>query len=562
MSRPPRPTEPRELIERGATLLFGLAAFLLVVGPHPLDPTNIAWLVEGDASTNYIGWAYYRSSPWTWPLAANPSYGLDIAGSVMMVDANPLMAMPFKLFGPLLPEPFQYFGWWLLLCFLLHALFSQAIARTITPHVEQRLAIVLLFLFTPFFLVRIATPLVFHMTLVGQWQLLAAFWLYLSPDLRRRTLWWTVLLGVAVLTHPYLLVLVGAIWLADLFRALIAAREQPRSIVLRALAGPLAVLALARITGIFWLQGAGPDTASAKTMSVEWGFAIYKANLLTAFDPEGWSLLLPDIRTKPEQIEGFAFLGLGMLLLLAAAPFAWRRLRPQIKLGREHWPLLAILLGCALFSLSDYVELGEHMLHLPWPAPLVGLGNMFRATGRFVWPIAYAAMILIAWTAARGWWRPAASALLIVAALVQLVDTSAGWRAFEPTFAKQGSAWPNRLTSPFWTEAKGRYRSVRFVVPRNRGPFYRDLNPWALEQGMGSDIVYLARYDSGAMDRLIRLRAAQFAQGTLPRDTLWVLDGVPADRIAAMKHRPGDFIGVVDGIPLFAPGFEDRKTVR
>lgn len=544
--------------ERLAVLLLGLGAFLLVVGPAPLDPTDIAWLANADAATNYLGWAFFRSSPWGWPLAANPAYGLDIAGSVMMADANPLMALPFKLLGPILPTPFQYFGLWLLLCFLLQGLLTHAIARRITPFVEQRLAIVLLFLFTPFFLIRIATPAVFHMTLVGQWQILAALFLYLSPDLRRRPGWWALLLGIAILTHPYLFALVAAIWLADIFRALIAARDPPLTILLGALLAPVVVLVVAKLSGVFWLQGAGVDSGTPRTMSVEWGFAIYKANLLTAFDPDRWSLLLPDIRTKPEQIEGFAYLGLGMLLLLVAGLAALRRLGPKLRLDRRHWPLVLILIGCALFSLSDYVELGEHMLHLPWPAPLIGIGNMFRSTGRFIWPVAYVVMIVIVWAVATGWRRPAASALLITAALIQVVDTGAGWRAYAATFATRGSTWPTSLTSPFWKQASGRYRAVRLVVPRNHAAFYRDLNVWALSQPIGSDIIYLARYDSGALDRLTRLRAAQFVQGTLPRDTLWVLDGVPPARIAAMQRRPGDFIGTVDGIPLFAPGLDRR----
>jgi hypothetical protein len=419
----------------------------------------------------------------------------------------------------------------------------------------QRLAIVALFLFAPFFLIRIATPAVFHMTLVGQWQILAALLLYLSPDLRRRAAWWTLLLAISVLTHPYLLALVAALWLADLFRALAAGREQPRTILLGALAGPLVAFAMAKLTGVFWLQGAGVGTASAKTMSVEWGFGIYKANLLTAVDPDGWSLFLSDIHTKPEQIEGFAYLGLGMLLLALAAVVAGRRLGPHLRLERQHWPLALILMGCALFSLSDYVELGDHMLHLPWPAPLVGIGNMFRSTGRFVWPVAYMVMVLIVWAVARGWNRPVASALLAAAALLQLVDTSPGWRAYRSIFALEGPAWPTSLRAPFWTQARGRYRAIRLVVPRNHAPFYRDLNAWALAQGIGSDITYLARYDRAALERLTGRRAKQFAQGTLPRDTLWVLDGVPADRVAAMPRRPGDFVGLVDGLPIFAPGF-------
>ena len=109
---------------------------------------------ESDAATNYLGWTFYRDSGWTWPPAANPAYGMDIAGSILMADANPLLAMPFKLLSPLLPEPFQYFGWWLLACFLLQGLFAQGIAARITPHGEQRLAIVALFLYSLLPIVR------------------------------------------------------------------------------------------------------------------------------------------------------------------------------------------------------------------------------------------------------------------------------------------------------------------------------------------------------------------------------------------------------------------------
>lgn len=546
--------------ERLIALLLGLAAFWLVVGPAPLDPRNIAWLGQADAVTNYLGWAFYRSSPWTWPIAANPAYGMDIAGSVMMADANPLLAIPFKLLSPLLPAPFQYFGGWLLLCFLLQAWFAHGIARRIAAFPEQRLAIALLFLFAPFFLIRIATAAVFHMTLCGQWQILAAFYLYLSPDLRRRTLGWTLLLAAAVLTHPYLLALVGAIWLADLLRSLIAAREPLLHILGSALVAVAVPVALAELTGVFWLQGADTPSTMA-TMNAEWGFAQYKANLLSPVDAQGWSRLLPDIATKPEQIEGFAFLGLGTLLLAVAAFAGWKRWRPLAGFQVQHLPLLLILFGCALFAFSNRVELGSHAFDLAWPRPLIGIGNMFRSTGRFIWPVAYALMLLAVWGVARGWRRPVASLLLIAAALIQVADTSPGWRAYAATFARQGSAWPTSLRSPFWTQAGKRYTAVRLAVPRNHAEPYRDLGVWALANNMRTEIVYLARFDTGALDRLRRLRTGQVRQGTLPRDTLWVLDGMSAEQIARLKRHPGDFVGTVDGIPLFAPDLGARRPL-
>jgi len=210
--------------EMAAVLFLGLAAFLLVVGPAPLDPTNIAWLSHGDAVTNYLGWPFSgRARGAGRPPPIRPM-GSTIAGSVMMADANPLLALPFKLLGPWLPTPFQYFGWWLLVCFLLQALFARAIAARITDHAEQRLAIALLFLFAPCFPDpdrhpgRLPHDAVRAMADIGRLVALPV------PDLPRRAIAWTVLVTVALLTHPYLLVVVVGFWFADMMRLLLARR--------------------------------------------------------------------------------------------------------------------------------------------------------------------------------------------------------------------------------------------------------------------------------------------------------------------------------------------------
>lgn len=543
---------PATRLEIFAALLLGLAAFLLVIGTAPLDPTNIAWLAQKDAATNYLGWSYFRASPWSWPPAANPGYGMEIAGSVMMADANPLLALPFKLIGPWLPTPFQYFGWWLLACFLLHALFARAIAVRFSPHAEQRLAIVALFLFAPCFLIRIATPAIFHMTLCGQWQILAAFWLYLSPDLARRALLWAGLLVIAVLTHPYLLAVVGAIWFADLLRLLLARLQPPLAIAGGAALALIAVVAVARLSGVFWLQRASDDGAGLVSYG-EFGFGQFKANLLSPIDAGGWSWLLPDLASQPGEIEGFAYLGLGVLLLgLAALPLArWA----QLRIGRRHAPLLVVLIGFAAFAITSRVAIGPYGVDIWWPAPLLGIGNLFRSSGRFVWPLVYCAMILICWVVARGSPRKLGTTLLAGAALIQIADSSAGWRAYAATFAQRGPNWPTGLVSPFWSEAGHRYRAVRLVVPRNQWPLYRDLASWARTNGMKTDIVYLARYDLGAFEQLRKSHAGQLRSGTLARDTLWITAGVSRGALALMPRQKGDLVAVVDGIGVYAPGF-------
>ena len=56
--------------------LIGFLAFWATAGLPFLNPTNVAWLQGGDPLQHYLGWAFYRNSPWTWPIGLNPMYGM------------------------------------------------------------------------------------------------------------------------------------------------------------------------------------------------------------------------------------------------------------------------------------------------------------------------------------------------------------------------------------------------------------------------------------------------------------------------------------------------------
>ena len=104
-----------------ASILIGLGSFFLVVGPLALNPNNVAWLDGGfDPTQHYLGWVFFRHSPWSIPLGLNPHFGMDISSSIVYSDSIPILAILFKPFAALLPETFQYFGLWLLHFYYLH----------------------------------------------------------------------------------------------------------------------------------------------------------------------------------------------------------------------------------------------------------------------------------------------------------------------------------------------------------------------------------------------------------------------------------------------------------
>ncbi|MBK8974269.1 MAG: hypothetical protein IPM37_24000 [Hahellaceae bacterium] len=164
-------------------LLIGVAAFFILVGPRVLNPTNIRWLGEmgfSDPSTYQLGWSFFRHSDWSFPLGANPEYGLELSGSLVFSDSNVLFAFLFKSLSPLLPEPFQYFGIWLLACFVLQAWFGFKLVGLISDSSVIRAMGASLFVFAPPMLLRLWA----HFNLVAHFLVVAS--IYLAPQVRQQ----------------------------------------------------------------------------------------------------------------------------------------------------------------------------------------------------------------------------------------------------------------------------------------------------------------------------------------------------------------------------------------
>ncbi len=155
-------------------LFLGVISFLIVVGPRVLNPLNIAWIGAEDSATSYLGWLFFRDSSWGFPIGLNPRYGLEIGNAILYSDSNPLFAFIFKPFSPLLPHPFQYFGIWLLICFILQAWFAWKLLGLIENDVLIRLFGAGIFVFSPPMIWRVGG----HFSLVGHFLILVA--LYLS----------------------------------------------------------------------------------------------------------------------------------------------------------------------------------------------------------------------------------------------------------------------------------------------------------------------------------------------------------------------------------------------
>lgn len=379
---------------------------------------------QGDQAQALAGAWYYYTDSWRLPLFSMRVPGIEALRSVIFTDSIPLFALAGKLWYRLGGAALELTPAWLWIC-----VFGQAWAMTLLldqlglRHAIQVAAGTVLALVMPALLFRYW---MWHLALCGHFVLILALALALRPPeamVRAPLDWrWPALLVVALGIHPYLLAMSLPFFLLSATRcASTRMTGAPRS-ALAAVGLALGVLGIA-----LWLGG---YLGNGLVRGSE-GFAIYSMNLLAPFGAMGKSGLLPGsghfARGTPGQMEGFNYLGLGVLagLLLVAGAACAGRAAPLRAAARRHWPLLVLLAGLALYALSTTVYAGGYrLLRYDWPGGLRGLTATFRASGRFFWPVGYAIAAFVLYGLSRCYRPRTAAALMVAVATLQWLDTA------------------------------------------------------------------------------------------------------------------------------------------
>jgi hypothetical protein len=375
-----------------------------------LQPTG-----HGDPVQHYLGWHVYAfSTPvrlipplfdqWTWP------HPLPL----LYADVIPLAAVVLRPLQRLVGQPFQYFSVLSLLNILATGLLGHRIGWEATGSRGAAFALGLA--------LGLAPPMVMRTFAHEALSLQVLIVLALALLIRRESrFWpWALLLALAPGVHGYFMALLFPLVavrllssefapsaLADGWRGWCLRRWgwSPPARVLDALSLGL-VLAV-----MVWLVG---YTSGDVERSPDWG-ENWSANLLAFLDSNNSSPIVPPLgRHMPYQIEGFAYLGLFVILAAPLVRLFWGRRRPR---AATLFPSPALFWG--LLALRVVFAWGPRWY--AGPQALLDLGVLkrlpltstaflsFRATGRFLWPAYYALTIwtiVHLWTLFRAAWWP------------------------------------------------------------------------------------------------------------------------------------------------------------
>jgi len=537
-------------------LVLPVGLFWAFGGADALDQGNYAWMQGVDPKQHLLGWLFFRETPFLqFPLGLNPAFGEEMSSSVVFSDSIPLLALIFKYIGPVLPGDFQYFGLWILGCFVLQTVFAYAVLRRLGCGLAMSAFGAGLLLASPIMLFRLHA----HEALVGHWTILAAILIYLQD--RYRPVAWSVLLIAVLGVHAYLTAMVGLIWAADLvqrFRGL-------RDTAIRIAVVSAVVFLAAWSYGYFSVGGNKVATG---------GFGLYRTTLQSWVDPVGqdgyaaWSRVLPDIPNDEGAYEGFAYIGLGGLLMMAIAfsSAAVRALSGAIK-GRGPslrrpvpWRLVPLILaaaGSAVFALAGrFGGFGTMFvdMNLPDDLPLFGT---FRASGRFIWFPTYLLLIWAIVSLAKGPGRPIAVAVVALSLAVQLWDLRPAMAVLRKQYATaEGEMFP----SPFWASAESQYSRLALWPAQEDNPAALRAGFLAKRHGWSINVAHLARYDVSAAAAAANRLDREVFDGRWRSDTLYLItDGSLADYLHAWKddNAVTPFVmGEVDGVVVVAPRWD------
>ncbi len=509
--------------------LLGAAAFFAVNTAAPLTFTDDGWIlagyVEKDILQHYVGWNFYRRSPLGFPLGIIPAINYPAGTAITYMDAVPLLAIPLRLAEGLLPEVFQYFGLYTLICYTLQGAAAGALLSLFCDKLVQVLPGCCLFIFAPIMVERALR----HTALASHWLILFALYLYF---VNQKSAWryrgaWPVLLCLATAIHPYFLPMLFAVLFADLVQRAVSARR---------VWGPVLFLggcfAAVFVTG--WCIGA--FSAVSGGAFADQGYGHYCMNLNALINPVScggvvWSRLLPQRPSGLGSYEGFNYLGLGLLAALpvSAVLCALRRKRAGLAaLLRGHWCLAAVCLCLSAFAVSTtLVWGGKVLLRIRLPEALLRLCGIFRSSGRMFYPVWYLLALFCVVTLARHWnarrWGTylGAAALMLVLAL-QLWDISPALAAKRQHFVSytQQGAEANPADSDFWAAAADDFEHLYSLDEILAQPLYPAL--WAAQNGMTTNDGFASRADVSARGEDIRKVSEDMLAGRIAPGTLYI----------------------------------------
>ena len=381
-------------------ILMGVSAFLLIYGITPLNVTNDSWIMAGydetDIIQHYSGWIAFRNSEWKFPLGMAADMACEDGTYISFTDSIPWVAVIFKILGNILPDDFQYFGIYVLICYILQGIAAFQIIFYKSRSIPYSSIGAAFFILSPILLERAFR----HTALGSQWLILFSILIYIMHrDFPRKIHYagYLLLLVLAIGIHPYFLPAIAVFLLASTVEDVQRKKFLPIIFF-------VADLVITYLGGcLIGILGTGVSPSRTR-------YGFFSLNLNAVMNPTScgnytWSSFIKVFPQILGNYDGFNYLGAGILVgmfLLIVLKLTSATKKQLLSWMKKNAVILFLLVCCFLFAVTNVVSFNDKILfEFPLPGWLAYLCGIFRASSRIFYPVYYSIftiMILGLWT--------------------------------------------------------------------------------------------------------------------------------------------------------------------
>lgn len=522
------------------TVGITICAYLYLFGLLSLNIYNIDFVTKGgDFTVSYLGSVFYRMDEWRWPIFTHTNLAYPYGISVHGTDGSPLLSLIFKFFHKafgMSPEV-QFVGVWMFFCYILQAIASVLIFRHAFKNKFYIVVASLFFVSAPIMMTRVFV----HINLMCHFIVLFTLLLYLNNRLTKKEwIWMGVLFSFAILTCPYFLPIISGFFFILMYQKFWIEKTLSIKNLVKGL------LFLAGVFG-FWFYLLGMVSTEQNLASGGW--RTLGLNLTALFNPIWSQSQIFNTLTPDADFDADNYFGFGLLILLLVSFPSVKRLFSSENLKRNY-PLALLLLGLTLFALSSQIKLGTAVVLDYKPGPLIDwLGNVFRYSGRFFWPVWYLlAFFVIKKFVTR--FPKGAFVFLPLLLIVQVWDLYPTYKS-KSDFLYISPKEPLPMVSPEWDRLNKEYENI-FIFAHNEN--YRNMWRWAIKNKKNVNYGFLNRPSKKTM-KLVEDTKEQILSGYVADKTYFYLIDDPFMKTIeeASEHNPD--VAILKGLIKNIDGF-------
>lgn len=520
--------------------LLGIVFFVSIYGFGVLNVTNDAWLMTGkDLQQHYIGWKFFRNADWAFPLGVHNKLTYPYEISVLYTDSIPLFALFFKILSPILPETFQYFGIFGLMCYILNGgVAAVLLAKINRSKVFCAAGSIFFIVATPVLqrMFGLLTEDSRHTSLAAHFLVLGAIGIWMYHERFEKTwkaaLAYSILGVLCVVIQMYFIFIVGGIMCGYLLYELLGKRDWKKCIVVFFSFVIISLAAFFAVGGFNNVLKSGGG-----------GYGLYSANLNALINPYHYSTFFKEMPWGIGQYEGMSYLGLGVFVLYAACLVLFvikcvkthdankmeQTIKSQIK--RHRVALVSLLVICVVFAglaFSHSIFWGQRIVVQVFPPQKwLELLAVVRSSGRFMWVIMYLLMLLGLFLLTRLTHNKMCQKIILIACVcIQLVDLSKPIMNIHDQYTSEQEQEDIYAKSEFWSTGLASYKHI-VCYPIDACNIYQmlQIGTKASYYDMDMNYFYTSRYYTEELVKKENKKNRQtFKNKQLADDTLYLVN--------------------------------------